>query len=347
MLYDAGKKLVRLLLEESKKVITKIDTDIAVEIETKYPETTREEREKIKRKYKNIEWKLEVKRNKKWEKFRFRESNQKRQNKTHNATSLLPKLNIKIPSQNVNQNSLKDTPTLIKRSFADVVNDGTNETKAVEETKIDERNIIDNRARRNKNKVKREEKKDGNLEKIDLKKIYSQLLEEEQSKSDSGFSLIEEDIFSTQDKEFLSVLEELQTANVSNNIDSITRHPTACTPQEKAVRLESRQNITTSFAYPRYGVTSEGRLEGYFCSDTVFNLSRKVLTDTEIRILEKGLDFAPIQNKINEPELRTDFEEFCRRMRTKWHFRNEPTLEFSETPVFSTQIYLETTYGSP
>ena len=33
----------------------------------------------------------------------------------------------------------------------------------MEETKIDERNITDNRARQNKNKVKREEKKDGNL----------------------------------------------------------------------------------------------------------------------------------------------------------------------------------------
>ena len=32
----------------------------------------------------------------------------------------------------------------------------------------------------------------------------------------------------------------------------------------------------------------------------------KVLTDTEITILEKGLYFAPIQNKVNEPELRKD-----------------------------------------
>ena len=88
----------------------------------------------------------------------------------------------------------------------------------MEETKIDERNITDktdNRARRNKNKVKRKEKKHGSLEKIDLKKIYSQLLQEEQSRSgdrnkstppinstnssqlknDSHFSPIEEDIF--------------------------------------------------------------------------------------------------------------------------------------------------------
>ena len=180
---------------------------------------------------------------------------------------------------------------MTKRSFADVlvnenegVSDGANETKAKEETKIDETNATDNKARRKKNKVKREEKKDGNLKKIDLKKIYSQLLEEEQSKSgersksipaiistnspqlknDSGFSLIEEDIFSTQDKEFLSVLEELQNPSVSNNIDSATRHPTACTIRKKTVPSESRQN-NPSFAYPRYGDTSEGRLEGYFC----------------------------------------------------------------------------------
>ena len=115
-------------------------------------------------------------------------------------------------------------------------------------------------------------------------------------------------------------------------------HPTACTIAENTVPLESAQTVNTSFAYPRYGVTRERRLEGYFRSDTVFNLSRKVLTDTEIRILEKELGFAPIQNKINEPELRTDFEEFCRRMRTRWHLRNEPTPEFSETPVFQSNL---------
>ena len=81
--------------------------------------------------------------------------------------SLLLELNIKLPNQNVNQNSLKNTPTLIERRYEDVlvnenkgVNDGANETKAVEQTKIDGGNITDNRAPRNKDKVKREEKKD-------------------------------------------------------------------------------------------------------------------------------------------------------------------------------------------
>ena len=33
------------------------------------------------------------------------------------------------------------------------------------------------------------------------------------------------------------------------------------------------------------------------------------------------------------------FGEFCRRMRIKWHFRNEPTLDFSEKPAFHTKSF--------
>ena len=62
-----------------------------------------------------------------------------------------------------------------------------------------------------------------------------------------------------------------------------------------------------------------------------------MLTDTEIKVLEKGLDFAPIQKKLNEPELRSDFNEFCRRMRLKWHFRDESE-NFSEVPVLTRNL---------
>ena len=47
-------------------------------------------------------------------------------------------------------------------------------------------------------------------------------------------------------------------------------------------------------------------------------------------MLEKGVDFAPVQRTLNEPELRKDFEEFCRRMRCNWDFRNEVSEAFSE-----------------
>ena len=49
------------------------------------------------------------------------ESNQRKLNETHNRMSLLPELNVQIPSRNKNQDTLKDTPTIIIiRSYADV-----------------------------------------------------------------------------------------------------------------------------------------------------------------------------------------------------------------------------------
>ena len=95
-------------------------------------------------------------------------------------------------------------------------------------------------------------------------------------------------MLSTQDMEVLEILEELK-GNVSANFTG----------------YKNKYNIDHS------------RMKGYFCSDTVFNLSNKVLTEDEMKVFEKGLDFAPIQRKVNEPELTQDFEDCGRRMRIK------------------------------
>ena len=83
-------------------------------------------------------------------------------------------------------------------------------------------------------------------------------------------SEVKDEIFNSQDREFISVLENLM------DID----HP-----------LHSQnKNINVN-------VTTECRIPGYFCSDTFFNLSHRVLTKTEVKVLEKGLDHTPIQKK--------------------------------------------------
>ena len=99
-------------------------------------------------------------------------------------------------------------------------------------------------------------------------------------------------------------------------------------------------------SYQNSYTTSKSRLTGYFCSETIFNLSHRVLTDAEIKLLEKGLDFAPIQRKINEPELKQNFNDFCRRMRLKWHFRDE-TQEFSELQHFQQNLPGTLPKGTP
>ena len=50
------------------------------------------------------------------------------------------------------------------------------------------------------------------------------------------------------------------------------------------------------------------------------------------------VDFAPVQITVNELQLRKDFEEFCRRMRCKWHFRNDVSETFSEIPAFRSKL---------
>ena len=67
----------------------------------------------------------------------------------------------------------------------------------------------------------------------------------------------------------------------------------------------------------------------------------------EIKILEKGLNYAPIQNKINKPELRKDFEDFARQMRLKWYLRNELISSLSERPSFTSKSSCKPIKGNP
>ena len=68
------------------------------------------------------------------------------------------------------------------------------------------------------------------------------------------------------DEEILSIFEDLQ----------FQRNPVQSQSQISVPSVRTRQC----------------RLSGSFVSDRVFNISLKVLTDTEIKVLEKGLDFA-------------------------------------------------------
>ena len=65
------------------------------------------------------------------------------------------------------------------------------------------------------------------------------------------------------------------------------------------------------------------RIKGYFSSNSVFYLSKRVLSKTETKVLEKGLGFSPTSSFINEADLQRDFDDFARKVKCKWYFRNE------------------------
>ena len=53
------------------------------------------------------------------------------------------------------------------------------------------------------------------------------------------------------------------------------------------------------------------------------NLSRRNLSSAEISLLSKGLKFVPTANKIDQAKLKRELEEYGRKLRLMWHFRND------------------------
>ena len=192
-----------------------------------------------------------------------------------------------------------------QRKMVETFNSQDKELLILEDISKDDDSLILQNVRNSNKTIEKEEIREGvskqNGVNINLSSIWSQLLQDDKdlssklttsppmltmdsssamNHSDFHASEVKDEIFNTQDREFLSVLENLM------DIDDPLH------PQNKNINFK---------------VTTEGRISGYFCSDTVFNLSHRVLTEIEIKVLEKGLDYAPIQKKINEPELRKDF----------------------------------------
>ena len=65
------------------------------------------------------------------------------------------------------------------------------------------------------------------------------------------------------------------------------------------------------------------RLDGKLVSSNVINLPRRNLSKAEISLLSKGLKCVPTANKINRGKLKTELEEYGRKLRLMWHFRND------------------------
>ena len=78
--------------------------------------------------------------------------------------------------------------------------------------------------------------------------------------------------------------------------------------------------------------THSDRISGQFVNDKVINLSNRALSDSEISVLTKGLKFVATPKELDYSQIKIDLENFDRRLRLKWHFRESE--EFSEYPVF-------------
>ena len=64
-------------------------------------------------------------------------------------------------------------------------------------------------------------------------------------------------------------------------------------------------------------------MKGKFVSENVINLSKRDLSENEISLFSKGLNFIPTCNKVDVARLKLELELFGRMLRLKWHFRDD------------------------
>ena len=113
----------------------------------------------------------------------------------------------------------------------------------------------------------------------------------------------------------MEILQFLQNKNGS--VSETLNPPLTCTSTAGPITAlagtttveDTIKNIEENIIVMQEDITrtdSNGSLKGYFCSDVVFNLSRKLLTDLEVSFLGKGLGFSPTPTFINESDLRRD-----------------------------------------
>ena len=65
----------------------------------------------------------------------------------------------------------------------------------------------------------------------------------------------------------------------------------------------------------------------------------EILTENELPLLSKGVNFIPTCNKVDVAKLKLELEQFGWMLRLKWHFRNDkrdlPIYPFKAKPTFN------------
>ena len=75
-------------------------------------------------------------------------------------------------------------------------------------------------------------------------------------------------------------------------------------------------------------------MEGKFVSQNVFDLSDRILTENEIKVLDKGLNFVPTPEKLDGLQIKNDLEKLGTDIKLRMFYQNDLSPSFSEKPTF-------------
>ena len=107
------------------------------------------------------------------------------------------------------------------------------------------------------------------------------------------------------------------TKNIQNNAENEIRSSAEDSSSDEVDKVPNESENVAMFR--------GNRLEGKLVSRNVINLSRRNLSSAEISVLSKRLKFLPTANKIDQAKFNREAEEYGRKLRLMWHFRNDET----------------------
>ena len=76
------------------------------------------------------------------------------------------------------------------------------------------------------------------------------------------------------------------------------------------------------------------RIEEKFVSKNVLNLSNRLLTEYEIRVLGKGLNFVLTYEKLDHYQIKKDLQRLRRDIKLRMYYKTDATPAFSENKEF-------------
>ena len=110
------------------------------------------------------------------------------------------------------------------------------------------------------------------------------------------------------------------------------------TEEKQPIDLEAWQSIGESSnnnsAENNAETPNSKRMEGKFVSQNVFNLSDGLLTENEIKVLDKELNYVPTPEKLDRLQIKNDLEKLGRDIKLRMFYQNDLSPSFSEKTAF-------------
>ena len=125
-----------------------------------------------------------------------------------------------------------------------------------------------------------------------------------------------------------------KTSNITTNSDILSNESPNLSSFNK-ISENSKEPFSEREVQLNSSTMRNNRYEGKFVSANVINLSSRHLSEDEISLLSKGLNFVPTPKHINKAKIKEEIEVYGRKLRLMLHFRNDHR-EFDVNPFKKT-----------